>query len=174
MQMGLSDTPPPPTALLALCVYANVRASFCGTRLCLRHNGTLRCATPVAETLAGAFCHVTAASQRFRICMFCLKYSEYLVHGLQVIIKRMFYLKRLCFVSLAWSFQAQLTMNISANTKCRGDVVVLFFCDLQIKSTYNSFPPPPTPPYPHHPPTPPTHTYADTLTNLHQSNSSAD
>lgn len=60
--------------------------------------------------------------------MFCLKYSEYLVHGLRVIIKILFYRKRLCFVSfLAWSFLAQLTENISANTKCHWDIIVLLF-----------------------------------------------
>lgn len=60
--------------------------------------------------------------------MFCFKYSEYLVHGLGLIIKIMFYLKRLCIVSSpTLSFPAQLTENISVNPKCRSDIKVVFF-----------------------------------------------
>lgn len=106
-----------------------VQHFYVDRRMCFIPDGTLCCATPVVEKHAGAFCHVTATSQRFKICIFCLKYSEYLVHGLRVIIKILFYLKRLCFVFfLAPGFLAQLTENISANTKCHSDVIVIIFC----------------------------------------------
>lgn len=58
--------------------------------------------------------------------MFCFKYSEYLVHGLWLIINVMFYIKGLFDLS----FPAQLTENISVRSKCHLDIKDDIFCGL--------------------------------------------
>lgn len=81
---------------MCLCKFLCIIFYYVDHRMCFIRNGTVHCATRAStpqKLASGVFffffslLSVMQLGQRFKICMFCFKYSEYLVHGLWLIIK---------------------------------------------------------------------------------------